>query len=200
MTWPDDIARSLPRRDLDLTQVLYDTPASGRKYNASLSTNLEKEFREAVVELAHDPRLPFEGSIATLGRHAYGALVEDLQAFLSSESKIMWQMLRNGQRRLTTEKYIIKIEDQLTQQVDILREWTLVHEWDAVFQDVQEAVKAIGEYPVRAWRTRAARGWLTHAGLKELRKRWESAMQEEEPATWGLMVELFQELERQAGV
>ena len=198
----DEIMGSLPAIKVDLHESLWNVEPgkSAKRYTKSVPTAMEPEMYEAIAQLANDPRLPFAGNISAMGRHVWAAGIESLRLFLDSDLDTQWRRLINARRRLTNEWYILKIEEQLDVTVEILRDWTAAGEWGAVYAVLCESARDIDGYPRVEYRRRAAMGWLKNPGVKQLLTRWEASMQDDDPAMWDKVVELFIHLEDLAGV
>ncbi len=171
--------------------TLYDKPTSGRKYNKSLTANVDTELYEIARDLAHNPNAPFNGSVSTMVRHFIVHGVEELQEWLSDADRTMLRLLKDLHRRQTTEEYILTLASKLDTQIEIMQAWTAAHEWQAVFADLQVLTETVRRFPERAWRTRAAKAFLSHGGMKRLQRTWGETMKEEDPATWEKVLEVF---------
>lgn len=191
----------LPAVETDLTSTIWNkTSSSAKKYKRTIPIDVEDEMFEAVRALAYDPRLPFQGNVSSFGRHALAWAIESLRLYMSVENDMMWRRLLAAQRRATTEWYVVKIEELLDQQVELLREWTAAEEWGAVLYDLAAAASDIAAYDRPEFKRRAARGWLTHKGVKALLGQWDTTMADQEPETWHQVLEIFTFFEELARV
>lgn len=192
MSWHDDQFSGLTQEcpGLDMF-TLYDKPVAGKKYTKSLTANVDSELYDIARDLAHHPNAPFSGSVSAMVRHFIVHGVEELQLWLSDSDRTMLRLLKDLHRRQTTEEYILTLESKLDTQIEIMQAWTAAHEWHAVFADLQVLTETVRLFPERAWRTRAAKAFLSHAGLKRLQRTWGDVMKEEDEVMWGKVLELF---------
>ena len=198
--WKDEIYRSLPLAGVDLDKALYGEPPDNRKYTRSVTINMDVDMYELLRTLAHHIDLPFNGNLNSLGRHALATFIEGLQKYLDGNGVTMLRKMEEAYRRQTTEMYVVMIDEHLSAQVDILQAWTASREWETIYQDLAVAAKAIDDFPHRAWRRRAALGWLQQPGVQGLLLGWEQTMKQEAPGVWQRVVELFGHWEEEAGV
>ena len=178
--------RGLPGVSVDMRDTLWNVDGGKRakRYTKSLTTHVEPEMFEAAGDLAHDPRLPFQGNMAAIGRHIWAAGIESLRLFLEKDMRTMWSRLLATRRQLTTEWFLLKIDEQLDMQVEILRDWTAAREWGAVVRVLATAAADIADYEYPEYKRRAAMGWLSHVGVRNLLARWGVVMQEDDAAKW----------------
>lgn len=197
-----EIFRSLPKVHGDRFTELYDVGPEGRKYNRGLTIQVDADMYLLLQALAHHPRLPFQGNMSAMGRHAYASVIESLTAYLEDGGRTTWEGLRRGQQRLTYERYVVSIEDQLDTQVEMLEAWTASKEWAQVARDLETALDTVLSFPEqdRAWRTRAAQGWLKHNGVRRLYNLWEDTMKEESKGSWKRVEAVFGKMREIAGV
>ena len=188
----DERMLGLPAVEGEMSSALWNKPStSTKKFQRSMTTDMEQEMYDAARNLAHDPRLPFQGNVAAMGRHFFAWGIESLRLFLDTETDMLWRRLLAAQRRATSEWYVLKIDELLDQQVEFLQQWTAAEEWGAVYEDIRLAAADIAAYERVEFKRRAARGWLQHRGIKALLAKWEATMAEEEPETWRKIMEIF---------
>ena len=196
----DEQFHGLPHPTVNMTDTLWITQDNNRKFTRKWPSNIDADMYQALQDLTHDPRLPFQGSGSALARHFFAAGIESLRTFLSADVDVMWRRLLIGRRHLTNEQYVLEIEEQIDKQVDHLRQWSIAGEWETVYSDLQQQAEFIDGFPTPAWKRRAAQGWLKHKGLKTLLKEWETRMQDEAPLVFDKVREVFRYWEELARV
>lgn len=184
----------------DLFDILYDAPASGRNFTKPLNTQVDPDMYEVAVQLVHHPDLPFSGSISMMGRHVWAAGLIAMQEFLEAGGTTLLKRFKEAQQRSTMELLILQYENNMNDQVDILRAHTVARSWEDVNRVLALEAKFIDDLPHRSWRTRVAEAWLKHAGVKGLMRNWEVTMREESPVVWDKMRDIFVHWEAVVGV
>lgn len=185
---------------VDTSDALWDTNQSERKYTRNWPVSMDAEMYSLLQELARHPDLPFKGNGSALARQLFAAGIDALKHFLDSGNKSMWERLREQQRLLTSERYVLQINELLDKQVDSLKLWSDAGEWSAVLDDLRRIEDMVLGFPVGYWKRYAARQWLGNKGLKDLFKVWEERMKEDAPITWSRVRETFEKMQEVSGL
>ena len=195
-----DIYRGLPEVNTKFDALFVDGTTSERKYSKTLTTSIDADMYAALQALVHDPRLPFNANMAAMVRHCLAAGVESLRMFLNQDEKIAWEILRDEQRRMTTELYSVTIEKQLDTKIELLEVYTAAKEWQQVYEDLTFAARSMKDFRTedRYLRTKIAQGWMSHPGLRRLRRTWQESLAHENQELWRKFVEVFDAISEMA--
>lgn len=192
MEFEQEIYYNLPKMHVDSFDSLYDDKPRNRKYNRTISTPVDADMYAAVQDLIANKELPFQGNMAAFGRHVFAAGIESLRLYLDKDVRTLWSALQSSQRKLTAERYVVTIEEQVKEAAELLEAWTESHEWSAVLYDLSFAAQNLDELPQAAWRRRVATQWLTNRDVKRLISVWQEVMPEEAPEIWKKVVKVLQ--------
>ena len=159
--------------------TVWDAIPEGKRWTESLRFKLPADLYEAANTIAKRSELPFGTKIESFGAFAIANAVEDLKNYLDAGHKSVWYSIKRMQQHLSNERYVLTIGDAVEQQIEALKLWSSVHEWGAVLTDLSEWAEMIDEMTAEVWKARTAKTWLTHEGVKELRKIWVNDMPSE---------------------
>ena len=163
--------------------VLWDDLPTERKVKSgtqNVNLKLDRALLDLASHLCRDERLGFGRDLNAFVNAAVIALVDYYQAFLDADRNTMRHVLKEQQLRLTNERYAVHVGEMLEQQVENMRAWTADKEWGAVLASLDHWQEYVSRYPVRAWRSRAARMWLDNRGIRDLRAVWKDQMEPEQ--------------------
>lgn len=172
----------MSKKELELNiDTLWDAIPDGKKLGNRVGVRLPLDLYNVICGgLINNSALPFSGSLEQFITYACAETADNLKNFLDSGHRSMLHGVRQMQKHLSAERWVITIEEQVNQQVDTLKVWTAVQEWPSVIYDLHTWAGMIDELPEKAWRARAARTWMTNRGVKELRNIWVGEMPGEE--------------------
>lgn len=179
--------------------ILWDEAPEGRKSEVRVTISMPKALYETTQEMLVHPALPYKSNMSAFARQAIAGLNDALQEFLSKDGKMLFHSLMAAQKRLTNERYALQVQDAIEEQIDNLRNWTLIKEWSAIMADLLFWARTIDEFPVYAWKARAALVWISNDGVKNLRRIWMTA-EEMDESTKSKIQEIFEHWERLARV
>lgn len=194
----EDIYHNLPKMNVESFDTLYDDKPRNRRFNRTLSIPVDADMYVAVQDLIASKDLPFQGNMAAFGRHVLAAGIESLRLYLDKDVRTLWSALQSSQRKLTAERYVVTVSEQVKEAAELLEAWTEAHEWDAVLYDLSFAAQNLDELPLPAWRRRVANEWLTNRDVKRLLAVWQELMPEESPETWKKVIKIWRHLGRVA--
>jgi hypothetical protein len=197
----EEIHRGLPQPDFvpSLATHLFDEPAGERKYNKSVTFQMDETMWQALQDIIANKNLPFDGHMATALRHALGMTIEALDKHVTENRRTLFREMMNQQARLTRERIIVTVDDLIDKQVENLRFWTSKSNWRMVVRDLSIFQNEVKEYPERAWREHTAQVWLRHGGVKALGKFWEERMKDESLDSWRSVIAVQKKWEDMAG-
>ena len=198
----DEVFPGLPGTQArhSLHMYLLDEETSPKKYTRTISFATTPEMYQALQELAAHKDLPFQGSMATLERHATASFILAVEEFLDDDMRTIFRSLMTQQRRLTRERIIVTIDEVIDQQVEQLRFWTHRSKWNEVKRGLDRFLVEVSEYPTNEWREHAADVWLHHDGVRNLMRLWAGRLAEEAPNVWQVVRTFTDKLEEYAGV
>lgn len=156
--------------------LMWDVRPKAKQYNKSVRTSMDGDMFQAIQDLLMNKNLPYAGDISAFGRDAWASKIESLEKYLSKDGRTLWSALQAEQRRLTAERYVVVIKDHVKVAAELLVEWTLAEEWDAVVADLEHARAQVEEFPVPAWRRRVAKEWLSSQAVQNLLEIWQVDM------------------------
>ncbi len=193
----DDMYPGLPRVESPKYDVMWDTRSKNRRFNKRVpSTAMDADMFQAIQDLLMNKNLPYAGDIGAFGRDAWASKINSLQGYLSNDSRTIWAALQAIQRRLTAERYVVLIDEQVKEAAELLGAWTAAKEWEAVASDLEFILSQMGDFPNASWRRRVANEWLGSFPLQELMKVWEEDMSVEDPKAWARVVKVWTEFQR----
>lgn len=192
----EDIYTNLPTIGAPTFDTDWGVKAKNRRFTKGTRTAMDADMFQLVQNLLMHPSLPFSGDIGAMGRHAWASLIESLKAYLNAENKTMWSAIQSTQRRLTAERYVTTIEEQVKETADLLSSWTAAREWTAVADDMVFALKQLDDFPSAAWRRRVANEWLGNFQIQQLMKVWEDDMAQGDDQSWDKVVMVWREFQR----
>jgi hypothetical protein len=190
----DDIYDGLPAAHVDF-DAMYDVKETKTKYTKGLRTAMTNEMYQCIQDLLANKSLPFGGDTGMFGRHVWGAGIESLKSYLSPEARSHWAALQGIQRRLTAERYVITIEEQVKEAADLLASWTSGQEWDAIAADFDFILGQLEAFPQAAWRRRVAREWMGNEQIQAMMELWAEDMAPANPDAWERVVKVWHKLE-----
>lgn len=185
----------LPAANASAFDVMFDVKPKNRRLTKSVRTPMDPDMFQAIQDLLMNKQLPFAGDIGAMGRHVWASGIESLKDYLTSDARTVWSALQSIQRRLTAERYVVTIEDQVKEAAEMMAAWTLAQEWGAVASDLEFVVQQLEDFPSPAWKRRVAREWMTNGTIQQLFKIWEEDMAGS-PAEWGRVERAWKTFQR----
>lgn len=177
--------------------TLWDTVPDGKKLAHRVSVRLPQDLYNVITSgLIHENSLPFQGNLEHFLVYAAAEATDSLKNFVAGGHKTMIHGIRRMQEHLSTERYVITIEESIGQQVENLKIWTGVQEWQSVIDDLVVWAGIVDELPQRVWKARAAKSWLTNREVKKLRNIWLQEMEPEEARKVNEVFEHWEQLGR----
>ena len=200
-TFDHEAYRGLPKPDVatSVNSLLFDEPSGDRKYNKSVTAQLDEVMWQCVQDLIANKKLPFDGHMATLFRHALAMTIESLEMYLDETGKTLFRSMMDQQRRLTRERIIVTVDALIDSQVENLRFWTGKGDWRMVVRDMRRFIEEVKDYPEPTWREHTAQIWLRHSGVRALSKHWEERMKDDDLKSWQDAVRVQKEWEVMSG-
>ena len=187
----EEVFRGLPKPALQLNDISFDG-STDRKYTRSVPINVTPEMYQAVQELVQ------HRNMSSFGRHALGIVIEALEPYMNEDIRTLYRSLMAQQLRLTRERIIVTIDENIDQQVETMRFWTTSLKWDEVLRTMEAFVGEIESLPVAVWKEHAANTWLRHKGLRGLVRAWQGTMKEHSPDHWQKVEALYHRMDRLA--
>lgn len=169
----EDIYGAVPIANFE---IMYDAKPKNRRYSKGIRTAMDADMFQAIQDLLLHKDLPYAGDIGAFGRDAWATKIKSLEGYLGPDARSVWSALQSIQRRLTAERYALTIENQVKEAAELMAQWTLAGEWDAVCVDLEFVVQQLEDFPVPAWRRRVAREWMTNAQIQQLLTIWQEDM------------------------
>lgn len=175
--------------------IMYDAKPKSRRYSKrSPGFGMDADMYQAIQDLLANKSLPYGGDIGAMGRDAWAHLINSLDTYLTSDARTVWQALQSAQRRLTAERYVVLVETQVKESVDLLASWTDTQEWGAVAGDLEYALAHIADFPP-AWKRRVAAEWLGNYHAQQLMQVWAEDMALSDPAAYERVVRVWREFQ-----
>lgn len=192
----EDIYEGLPAIAEPTYDVMWDTRAKSRRFNKSVRTAMDADMFQAIQDLLMHKQLPYAGDIGAFGRDAWASKIASLQKYLSNDTRTIWAALQAVQRRLTAERYVILIEEQVKEAAELLAAWTSAKEWAAVADDLEFIYAQMDNFPNVAWRRRVAHEWLSNFAIQQLMEVWQEDMAVDDVNAWNRVVAVWTGLQR----